>query len=60
MRVVLTSAALTGGFCALFAVGVDLLTDMLGRGQLLGVSFTSGFLGSIFAQTVLAKWRDKG
>lgn len=57
IRPILMSAALTGAFCAAFAVGIDYLTDMLERNQLVGVSFASGFLGSLFAQTVLGRWR---
>ena len=33
--------------------------DMLGRGEIALFSFASGFLGSLFAQTVLARWREK-
>ncbi|MEL6799294.1 MAG: hypothetical protein AAFO80_05405 [Pseudomonadota bacterium] len=57
IRPILMSAALTGAFCAAFAVGIDYLTDMLERNQLVGVSFASGFLGSLFAQTVLGGLR---
>ncbi|MEO1454399.1 MAG: hypothetical protein AAFV31_11295 [Pseudomonadota bacterium] len=57
IRPILMSAALTGAFCAAFAVGIDYLTDMLERNQVVGVSFASGFLGSLFAQTVLGGWR---
>lgn len=58
IKTILISAVLTGLFCAVFAVGVDYLTDMLRRGQVIGISFTSGFLGSLFAQTVLGRWRE--
>ena len=58
IRPILLTAVLTGVFCAAFAVGIDLLTDMLERRQVLGVSFVSGFLGSVFAQTVLGRWRE--
>ena len=57
-RPILLTAALTGAFCAVFAVGIDYLTDMLERNQVIGVSFVSGFLGSLFAQTVLGRWRS--
>ncbi|MEL7152093.1 MAG: hypothetical protein AAGK71_15245 [Pseudomonadota bacterium] len=57
IRPILLSAALTGLFCACFAVGVDWLTDMLARGQLIGVSFASGFLGSLFASLVMRRGR---
>lgn len=53
IRPILLSAVLTGIFCACFAVGVDWLTDMLERGQVVGVSFASGFLGSLFASFVM-------
>lgn len=33
IRPILLSAALTGAFCAAFAVGIDYLTDMLERNQ---------------------------
>ena len=59
LRPILTSAVLTGVFCAVFAVGIDWATDMLERNQVIGVSFVSGFLGSLFAQTVLGRWREK-
>lgn len=54
-RNVLLQAGLTGVFCAAFAVGVDLLTNMLEQGQVILVSFTSGFLGSLFARFVLRR-----
>ena len=57
IRVVLVSAVLTGVFCAGFAVFIDWATDMLQRNQVIVVSFISGFLGSLFAQTVLGRWR---
>ena len=59
IRPILVSALLTGLFCAVFAVGVDWLTDMLRRGQVIAVSFVSGFCGSLFASTVLGRWRGK-
>ena len=57
IRAMVVSAVLTGVFCAGFAVAIDTLTDMLERTSVLALSFTSGFLGSMFAQTVLVKWR---
>ncbi len=60
IRVVLMSAVLTGVFCAGFAVFIDWATDMLQRNQVIVVSFISGFLGSLFAQTVLGRWRNEG
>jgi hypothetical protein len=59
IRPILLSALLTGLFCAGFAVGIDWLTDMLQRGQVIGISFVSGFCGSLFASTVLGRWREK-
>ncbi|WP_413717117.1 hypothetical protein [Silicimonas sp. MF1-12-2] len=59
IRPVLLSAVLTGVFCAVFAVFIDWATDMLEQNQVIAVSFVSGFLGSIFAQTVLSRWREK-
>ena len=53
IKPIFISAVLTGIFCACFAVGVDWLTDMLERGQVVGVSFASGFLGSLFASFVM-------
>lgn len=59
LRPILVSAVLTGIFCACFAVGIDWLTDMLERGQIIGISFVSGFLGSLFASTVLKQWHQR-
>ena len=55
MRTALLPAALTGVFCAAFAVGVDLLTNMLEQGQIILVSFVSGFLVSLFARFILRR-----
>ncbi|MEM9709688.1 MAG: hypothetical protein AAF871_12965 [Pseudomonadota bacterium] len=60
IRPLLLSACLTGIFCAGFATVIDTATDMLGSGEIIVVSFISGFLGSIFAQTVLRNWRGRG
>lgn len=60
LRPILFTAILTGVFCSGFAVFIDWATDMLATGQVVGISFLSGFLGSLFAQTVLGRWRDKG
>ena len=54
---ILISAVLTGVFCGAFALGVDYLTDMLDRTNILIVSFISGFLGSLFASFVMRKGR---
>ena len=57
LRPILMTAVMTGVFCAGFAVFIDWATDMLEQGQVIGLSFVSGFLGSLFAQTVLGRWR---
>ena len=56
-RSILMTAALTGAFCATFAVFIDWATDMLMQNQVIVISFVSGALGSLFAQTVLGRWR---
>ena len=58
-RPLLFTAILTGVFCSGFAVFIDWATDMLEQGQIIGISFVSGFLGSLFAQTVLRQWKDR-
>lgn len=58
VRQVLLTAALTGVFCAVFAVFIDWITDTLMRNQVIAISFVSGSLGSLFAQTVLSRWKD--
>ena len=58
IRPILLTAVLTGIFCSGFAVFIDWATDMLMRNQIIAVSFLSGFLGSLFAQTVLGRWRE--
>ncbi|NND20972.1 MAG: hypothetical protein HKM96_09600 [Boseongicola sp.] len=59
LRPILFTAVLTGVFCSFFAVLIDRATDMLMQNQIIAISFASGFLGSIFAQTVLGRWKDK-
>lgn len=59
IRPLLLTACLTGLFCAGFASFIDYATDMLDRTSVLVISFISGFLGSIFAQTVLRGWKNK-
>lgn len=51
------TATLTGVFCAGFAVFIDWATDMLAQNQVIVISFMSGALGSLFAQTVLGRWK---
>ena len=58
MRPVLLTAALTGVFCSGFAFVIDWATDMLATGHVISISFLSGFLGSIFAQTVIGRGRE--
>jgi hypothetical protein len=58
IRPVFLTAIMTGVFCAGFAVFIHWATEMLERGQIIGFSFVSGFLGSLIAQTVLVRWKD--
>ena len=57
---ILAQAALTGAFCIAFALVVDAVTDALSLAGLVALSFTSGFLGSLFAQLVLRRGADAG
>ncbi|SLN65556.1 hypothetical protein [Roseisalinus antarcticus] len=59
IRSVLWTAFLTGVLCAGFAMVVDWLTDMLARGRVIAISFVSGSLGSLFAQTALGSWKGR-
>ena len=59
IRPILLTAALTGVFCSGFAVLIDWATDMLMQNQVIAISFASGFLGSLFAQTVLGRWKER-
>lgn len=58
-RQILTIAVLTGVFCSGLAIAIDFLTDMSDRTNLIIASFSSGFFGSLFAQTVLGRWKEK-
>ena len=49
---------MTGLFCAGFAVVVDVITDALPMMTVVVLAFVSGFLGSVFAQTVMGRWRQ--
>ncbi len=60
IRKMLLTAALTGLFCSAFAMFVHFATSALGLFALVLVSFTSGFLGSLFAQSVLGRVLDGG
>ena len=53
----LVSAALTGLFCAGFAIFVDAITMLFSVWHLLAVSFVSGFLGSLFAAFISSRLR---
>jgi len=55
MIALLIRAALTGLFCAGFALGIDWATDMLAQGQVIALSFASGALGSLFSSLVLRR-----
>lgn len=57
IRSIALTATLTGVFCAGFAAVVETVTELFGLWQLMLVSFASGTLGSLFAQTVVGKWR---
>lgn len=52
---VLKAALTTGAFCALFAVGVETVTDLLTTRGVMIAGGLSGFLGSLFASYV---WRQ--
>ena len=54
---VLRAALTTGAFCAVFAVVVDLATEMLRTWQVLVAGGISGFLGSLFASLLLRRER---
>ena len=53
----ITLALLTGVFCSVFAVVIDAIMDMAGPLQVAILAALSGFLGSLFGQTVLKKKR---
>lgn len=55
MKLLILPAIMTGVFCAVFATLVGLITEALTMWMVLGVSFVSGFLGSLFAQWVTGK-----
>ncbi len=50
MSAALRAALVTGVFCAAFTFAVELVTDALSGAVLLGLSFASGFLGSLVAR----------
>jgi len=51
----LVAALLTGGFCAVFAIFLNIVLPTMTVTALLLGAGTSGFLGSLFAQTVLKR-----
>lgn len=51
----LISAILTGVFCAGFALVVDAVVSMVSTYQVALLASISGFLGSLFAQSVLGR-----
>ena len=48
-------ATLTGAFCIVFALAVDAATEALSLLAIAALSFASGFLGSLFAQSALRR-----
>ncbi|WP_299924878.1 hypothetical protein [uncultured Pelagimonas sp.] len=57
LKTLLTTAILTGIFCAGFSVMVSQVAVQLSMTAVVVISFISGFLGSTIAQLV-QKWRD--
>jgi len=55
MKPVLLTATVAGGFCALFALTVDVITDALSMAQALALAGLSGFLGSLVGQLVIGR-----
>ncbi len=53
IRAMLSTALVTGAFCALFAAGVDLVTEALAIWQVMIAGAVSGFLGSLVGQIVI-------
>lgn len=56
-KTLISTAILTGLFCAIFSLMVSLVAVQLSMVAVLLVSFVSGFLGSTVAQLV-QRWRD--
>ena len=59
-RIILIRAVLTGAFCSVFAVVVDMLLDHLTIIQLMITATISGFCGSLFAHLVLRPTSETG
>ncbi len=55
MRQIALTSILTGCFCAVFAGGVDAVTDALTMWQVIGFGAVSGTLGSLVSQLVLRR-----
>lgn len=54
----LIPAMLTGAFCVVFAWVLSWLSTVVGLPAILGMSFISGFLGSLFAWSVWRRPRE--
>ena len=54
---VLLTSVMTGVFCAVFAIVVDLITNALEMWMVIAVAFVSGFTGSLLAQLLLKRER---
>lgn len=55
LRMMLATAAVTGVFCAGFAIVVDAVTDALSMTVAIGLAFVSGFLGSLIGQYLMRR-----
>ncbi|MEM6479307.1 MAG: hypothetical protein AAF841_13565 [Pseudomonadota bacterium] len=49
------AAAATAVFCAVFALIVDFITDALAVWQIMGLAALSGFLGSLFGNSLVSR-----
>ncbi len=58
IRIFIIPAALTGLFCACFALAIDAALSMVSQVQVAVLAATSGFLGSIFSRLVLGRKMD--
>lgn len=55
MKPILLTATVAGGFCALFALTVNAVTDVLTMTQALALAGLSGFLGSLVGQLLIRR-----
>lgn len=55
MKAVILTSAMTGVFCAAFALVVDFVTEQLTVGQVILLAAASGSIGSLAAQLVLGR-----